>query len=145
MSVSRILCYQLHPKQVPAAHMEMSLRLIRREQIRISQISRNQTSSRRVQRAKGQAKTKSVSPCHRASRACTQEHLKETRFILATTLELVSREQLVNASMFVLCLGVTRITLKRNTNDQRVNLFHQVQENDRISKWIMNVPEQQAA
>jgi hypothetical protein len=106
--------------------------------MRRPQISRNQISSKGVQRAREKAKTKNGSLCHRGSRACTLGHLKEIKFALVAILGLANKEQLAHANMCVRCLGVTRITLKQNISDYKVSQFHPMLENGRISKWTMN-------
>ena len=114
--------------RLQVAHMEIQTKLTRKGRMRRPQISRNQISSKGVQRAREKAKTKNGSLCRKSSRACILGHLKEIKFALATILGLANKEQLAHANMCALCLGVIRITLKLSTNDYKVSRFHPMLE-----------------
>jgi len=105
------------------------------------QISLSQISFRRDQKARAKERIRSVSLYHQALRECIPEHPKGIRFVMATTLGHASKDRHAHASMFVLCLGVTRTILRRSISDYMLKMFHPLlQGNGRSNTWIMNVP-----
>ena len=103
-----------------------------------------QQVSKRVQKARAKARTRNVSRCQLALRVCIPGHRSAIRFVMDTTLEPASKGQHALASMFVLCPGATRITLKRSINDFVVMQFSpMLQRNGRAIQWTMNELEHQ--
>lgn len=113
---------------------------VRSGRIQQMQRSLNQISFKKDRKAKAKEKTRSGSPCHQVLRECTPGHPKGIRFVTVTILAHASKDRHAHASMFVLCLGATKIIPKRSINDSVLKVFHLTQQqNGRSNMWIMNV------